>query len=183
MIFNRELLRRILKFNTAVLFLTSMFGYSQTKQAIKKFTVSGKVLQVPSYCGGANPGPEAIAAFEKPQAYPNKVFYIRGGKINTIKQKVVLSFKTDTAGKFSFELEPGIYSIIQDAQLEKMAVTRYQKQQYIQADTACLKNWWKKPYHILEIKDKSVDLQFSFHHPCFNSYDIPCLQYVGPMPP
>ena len=52
------------------------------------------------------------------------------------------------------------------------------------ADEKCLKAWWAKPYYLLEVKDKDIsDLNFTFHHRCFVPGDIPCINYIGPMPP
>jgi hypothetical protein len=154
------------------------------KNGTLKFIVSGKVTQISSYCGGAQPSPEILAGYEAPSPYAGKTFYIRKGKINTTKQPVILSFKADANGKFSIELPPGTYSIIQEPQIKKINPNEYNIEGSISADADCLKKWWEKPYYILEIKEKNITgLHFEFHHPCFISADIPCLQYIGPLPP
>lgn len=163
-----------------ILIFASYITIAQTKQ---KYTVSGKVRHSFAYCGGAAPSEEMMAEFTKQKPYAGKTFYIRKGKTNNVKAKVILSFKADTAGNFSFQLPPGIYSIIQEPQVKKLNIKFYKKQ-HITADESCLKTWWEKPYYILEVKDKNINgLDFKFHHPCFISDDIPCLQYNGPMPP
>ncbi len=163
-----------------ILCFASYIIIAQTKQ---KFTISGKVRHSYAYYGGVEPSEEMLANQTKPRPYVGKTFYIRKGKVNNVKAKIILSFKADTAGNFSFELPPGIYSIIQEPQVKKLNIKFY-KNQNIEADSNCLKNWWEKPYYILEIKDKSISgLDFKFHHPCFISDDIPCLNYIGPMPP
>jgi hypothetical protein len=162
-------------------------GVKQTisaKSFLDKYNVSGGVKQTTNYCGGAQISPEMMDGYSTPRPYGGKVFYIRKGKTNNLKEPVVLSFTVDTSGKFSFQLPPGTYSIIQEQQLKEIKMSDYTNTQFIDADEACLKNWWIKPYHILEIKNKDISkLNFEFYHPCFITSDIPCLRYTGPMPP
>lgn len=162
-------------------------GVKQTvsvKSFLDKFTISGQVKQTTNYCGGAQISPEMMKGYSTPQPYAGKVFYIRKGKTNNLKEPVIVSFTVDPSGKFSFQLPPGTYSIIQEQQLKEIKMSDYTNSQFIFADEACLKNWWLKPYHILEVKNKDINkLYFEFYHPCFINSDIPCLQYNGPMPP
>ncbi len=165
------------------IFILIFVSYITIAQTNQKFTISGKVRHSFAYCGGVEPSEEILANHTKPRPYVGKTFYIRKGKVNNVKAKIVLSFKADTAGNFSFQLPPGIYSIIQEPQVKKLNIKLYKKQ-FITAEETCLKTWWEKPYYILEIKDKNITgLDFKFHHPCFISDDIPCLGYNGPMPP
>lgn len=164
-------------------FILCIAFYITTAQTKQKFNVSGKVRHSFAYCGGAEPSEEMMAEFTKLKPYAGKTFYIRKGKTNNVKAKVILSFKADTAGSFSFQLPPGVYSIIQEPQVKKLNIKFYKKQHII-VDESCLKTWWEKPYYILEVKDKNItNLDFKFHHPCFISDDVPCLNYNGPMPP
>ena len=161
--------------------LLSFIGLAQKTN---KYTVSGKVTRTSSYCGGAAPSEEILAGYANPSPYSGKTFYVRKGNTNDIKKAVVLKFKADSSGSFSFQLSPGIYSIIQEEQVKALALKKYSSTEFIQVDQSCLKSWWKKPYMILTIKDKDiVDLNFNFYHACFISGDIPCMNYNGPMPP
>lgn len=175
------------KLKIALVFFCLINGvcFSQTnKNKIPVFNISGKVTQTSTYCGGAAPSEEILAEYSKAKPYAGKTFYIRKGNTNTLKSKIILSFKADEKGNFSFLLPPGIYSIIQEAQVKEINAKDYNKSGSFQADVTCLKNWWLKPYYTLEVKDKDVtELHFKFHHPCFVSNDIPCIQYTGPMPP
>ena len=172
---------RYLKITFALTVLVLHTGFGQTNKTT--FTISGKVTQTSSYCGGAAPSPEMLEELARPVIYAGRKFSIRKGSINTLKEPVILSFKSDNKGLFSFQLPPGIYSVILEEQVKELNTAAYQKQN-ISADAACLKAWWKKPYYILEVKDKDINtLNFSFHHPCFIPFDIPCLQYTGPYPP
>jgi hypothetical protein len=155
-----------------------------TAEISKEKSISGKVMQTSSYCGGAEMPPEMLEEYSKPYPYNGKVFYIRKGKINSTKAAVVLSFTVNALGKFLYQLPPGIYSIIQESQFKALNLKDYQNNGFTKEDADCLKKWWLKPYYILEVKDKDIsNLHFEFHHPCFVSGDIPCVQYDGPMPP
>ncbi|MBA3683066.1 MAG: prealbumin-like fold domain-containing protein [Bacteroidetes bacterium] len=140
------------KLKTIVLFilLINSICYSQinkTKQV--SFNLSGKVTQTSAYCGGAAPSEEMMAEYAKAKPYAGKTFYIRKGNVNSLKKKVILSFKADENGKFSFQLPPGIYSIIQEVQVNKLNVNKYNTKGSLHADVECLKKWWLKPYYIL----------------------------------
>ncbi len=174
-----------LKIMIVFLCIISNVIYSQiNKKKVALFNISGKVTQTSTYCGGAEPSEEILAEYSKEKPYAGKTFYIRKGNINALNSKIILSFKADENGKFSFQLPPGIYSIIQEAQVKEIKAEDYNKKESLQTDVSCLKNWWFKPYYVLEIKDKDISgLHFKFHHPCFVSGDIPCIQYIGPMPP
>ena len=159
-------------------------GISKSNGAIKNIVVKGKVTQTWSYCGGAAPSEEMLEEARRPRPYEGKVFYIRKGKINSLKEPMILSFTVSAAGTFSFQLPAGVYSIIQDTQLKALNFNDYNVDANKYADKDCLKKWWAQAYYVLEIKDKNItNLNFEFHHACFVDSDIPCLQYVGPMPP
>ncbi len=154
-----------------------------SKSETKKITVSGTVSQTYSYCGGARPSDEMIAGLATPKPWPGKKFHIIKGDTNTVSHKVVLDFTSDAEGKFSFELEPGTYSIILDDQLSPPDAKKY-KTELINVDETCFNNWWAKPYYLLEVKEENIkDLNFNFHHRCFIGSDVPCLHYTGPYPP
>ncbi len=176
-------------------FLISNLCFAQTKVAsqkkevtalktsAKKYTIKGTVMKTGSYCGGAQPSKEMMEEASRPYAYSGKIFYLRKGNTNTTKKPAFLSFKTDSAGRFNLKLIPGVYSIIQELQIHELNLKDYEKDKDCLADNECLKKWWKTPYHILIVKDKDIELNFTFHHPCFLPHDNPCLQYTGPLPP
>lgn len=148
-----------------------------------KYIVSGKVTQTFTYCGGAMPTQEILDKLATPIPFPKKNFYIRKGNMNTEKAAIIMEFMTDENGNFSLQLAPGIYSIIQEAQAKPLNLKDYLKEN-IKVDDDCLKAWWAKPYYLLEIKNDDItELNFTFHHPCFISGEIPCMRYTGPMPP
>ena len=141
-------------------------------------------MQTNPYCGGAAPSEEMMRQSTTPKAYPNKKFYVRKGNVNSTLMDTILSFTSDLDGNFNFKLAPGIYSIIQSSQLKELDWKNYKSNQYTVVDEKCLQAWWAKPYYLLEVKDKDIsDLNFIFRHRCFVPGDIPCINYIGPMPP
>ncbi len=149
-----------------------------------RVTVTGKLMQTNSYCGGIAPTPEMEAEYQKAIPYGGKVFYVRKGKVNSAKAEVITSFTTDAKGEFSFQIIPGTYSIIQAKQLKPLKAADFKSTESLQVDAACMKEWWVKPYYLLEVKTSNITIPgWSVHHPCFVSGDIPCISYTGPMPP
>ena len=153
-----------------------------TEKLVKEYVVTGKVTQTSTYCGGANPPQELLARLATPIAYPAKKFYIRRGKINTTKARIIKSFTTDSAGFFSISLAPGVHAVILEEQLCKIKPNQYNTK-YQQADNKCLQQWWATPFYLLEVKDKNIsELNFNFLHRCYVTSDIPCITYRGPLP-
>ena len=178
-------------------FIVSLNIHAQTKASRKnkaasvsvpdqkiKFKISGTVNVTTPYCGGAAPSEEIMENSRKPQPYNAKVFYVRKGNINSMKAEIILSFTTNTKGEFVIELPEGTYSIIQKEQTVAFKMKDYKMDKFHIAEESCLKEWWGKPYHVLDIKDKNIEgLIFTFHRQCFVTSDIPCIRYIGPMPP
>ena len=158
-----------------------------TKSAVITVAVSGTVTQTNSYCGGARPPDEILTQLATPRPFPDKKFHVIKGETNTVNHEIILSFTTDSVGNFSFKVPAGTYSIILDEQTQTPDAKKYQTQ-FLKMDEACFKDWWAKPYYLLEVSPSSQTttikgLNFEFHHRCFIQYDIPCLQYSGPLPP
>lgn len=165
--------------------MCSLTGFSQQHKwgkNAKTFKVSGIVTQTFSYCGGVAPSREMLDKLGTPIAFPGKMFYVREGEINNSKNKIIKAFTADSTGKFCFRLEPGIYAIILQEQLDTVKVTDYAKSDQ-QVDEFCLNNWWKTPYYLLTIKRSNVtELKFNFFHRCFLATDNPCISYRGVLP-
>lgn len=168
------------------LVLVCSFTKAQVTKSKKEIvhTISGKVTQTSSYCGGAMPTEEILQEMSKPVPYAGKVFYVRKGSVNNIKMPIVLSFTVNAKGEFSIDLPPGQYCLIQKEQVKTLNMKNYKSTTDLQIDENCLKEWWAKPYYAFQITDKNItDLKFNFYHACFVNSDIPCIEYVGPMPP
>ena len=104
--------------------------------------------------------------------------------MNSTKGEVITSFTIDAKGEFSFQITPGTYSIIQAKQLKALKASDFVSTESLQVDAKCMKEWWVKPYYLLEVKTSNIVIpNWSIHHPCFVSGDIPCVSYTGQMPP
>lgn len=160
-----------------------MTSQDVVKKESISFTISGKVQQVTPYCGGARPTQEMLDRMAKPVPYPGKKFYVKAGKVNNLKAKIVASFISGNLGDFSIQLAPGTYSFLLEEQLHEINPQDYENENQ-KVDAQCLKEWWLQPYYLLEVKDKNVvDLNFIFSRRCFISVDLPCITYTGPFPP
>jgi hypothetical protein len=148
-----------------------------------KVTVSGKVTQTSSYCGGARPTDELLEELATPRMYSGKKFHVIKGDTNVVTHQLILTFVTDENGNFSFELEPGTYSLLTDEQATEPDYKKYSTKD-VGLDESCFKSWWATPYYKLNIASTPLThLNFNFTKRCFISHDIPCLRYRGPMPP
>ena len=146
------------------------------------YHVSGKVTRSFTYCGGANPPQEVLKSLATRIPYPDKKFHLRKGTVNRIDAGIVKSFISDSLGMFSFDVPPGTYSLILDEQSELLKVNKWERPS-LQIDEKCLKEWWRKPFMILEVKNHDLVLpDFHFQQQCFIDYDIPCIRYTGPLP-
>lgn len=166
--------------------ICSRDGYRlNTHKALKTeglFHISGKVTRSFTYCGGANPPQEVLKSLAARVPFPDKKFHLRKGTVNSISAGILMSFISDSLGMFSFDLPPGTYSIILDEQAEPLKVNKWERPN-LQIDEKCLKEWWRKPYKILEVKNHDLVLpDFHFQQQCFIDFDIPCIMYTGPQP-
>jgi len=78
----------MIRFSGTVVFILcfSITIFSQKKKA--SFSISGKVTQSSDYCGGVEPSAEMLKQLTKSYAYSGKIFYIKRGKTNALKQKL-----------------------------------------------------------------------------------------------
>lgn len=144
--------------------------------------VSGTVTQADAFCGGAAPPTTVASPLDAVRPFPNKTFHLVKGTTHTLGSPILARFTSDAAGRFSFRLAPGTYSVLVDEQVATPDATRYEAR-FVKMDEACFKDWWAKPYSTLEVGTSDMNgLQYHFDHRCFIKYDIPCLLYVGPLP-
>src|SRR5262245_20633073 len=144
-------------------------------------TVSGSAIRIPSVCGGRQP-PDRIDRPTAAVPYPSKKFHVIKGSTNTRSREVLLSFTSDSSGRFSFRVPTGVYSILLDEQAQPAEASRYESR-FVKMDAACFAAWWAKPYYDLRVGNADVEnLKFEFAQRCFVDHDIPCLHYDGPLP-
>lgn len=153
-----------------------------------KLQINGTVMRVRAYCGGAKMPEERYNELRKPKTYAGKKLFVKKGKFNDLKKKAVLEFVSDSAGNFSFSLPPGVYCIVDEfkrdkANYNKMLV-QYKEatKNYSPISPDCLKEWFKTPDMVFEVKAVGTDsLIITFHDKCpWNT--VPCVTYKGPLP-
>ena len=164
-------------------------GDAKTQQhsPAQKVTISGTITQTHSYCGGAAPPRELIEELKTPKPLPGKKMYIIKGDTNTTGRDIILNFISDENGNFSFQLEPGLYSVLLEEQISAPDAKKYRTETQ-SIDESCYNKWWARPYYLLTVeagaKPTTIKgLNFNFHSRCFISSDVPCLEYEGPYPP
>ncbi len=173
---------KLIKLILFVLCLKSTLLCSQKTNQL--YTVSGTVMQTSHYCGGAKPSEEMLKSFETPGPYISKVLYLKAGKTNSNNERVIVKFTSDSLGRFSFQIKPGTYCILQEEQVKTFSQKDYVSSSTFAYDLACIKAWWKKPLKVITVKDSPVkNLRFDFTKACFIQSDMPCITYTGPMPP
>jgi hypothetical protein len=144
--------------------------------------IAGNVQVINPYCGGARPTEQMEEYARTPHAFEGKKFYIRKGKLNTVKAKIIDSFISDAQGNFMIKLPKGIYSIILAEQKNALNVALYNTK-YQAADAACLQKWWRTPYYVLVVKSVNKPIDFLFTNRCYITSDAPCISYHGPVHP
>jgi len=144
-------------------------------------TVSGRVTRIPAFCGG-KPLADRIDRPVVAVPYANKRFHVIKGSTDTPSRQIVLSFTSDSTGRFSFRVPAGVYAILVDEQVQPADASRYESR-FVKMDRTCFAAWWAKPYYDLRVGNSNIEeLNFEFTQRCFIDLDIPCLHYDGPLP-
>lgn len=165
---------------------TLLWAFTQTG---KEKQVTGSLMVTQAYCGGAEPDPEELKQMQKPRPLAHKKCFVRRGGKNNVKDPIVLSFESDSAGNFMIYLPPGEYCIIDSRKYDKSYVANIAKKykkangNYSAADLNCLKTWLNTPDAVFLVKaDKENSVNVIYHVPC-DWASIPCVGYDGPLPP
>ena len=159
--------------STVIIYLSC--GY--TKCSLYK--IEGSIKEVYDYCGGANPGEEALAEMAKPKPWANKKIFIKTGGQNLLKNKIIKEIVSDSHGNFSLSLPPGIYCIVEASKTQSL---KFPSDPYQSVDTACMKNQLSACDYSFTIKNKNIsNILITYHHHC--AWTTPCVSYHGPLPP
>ena len=165
--------------------------YSKRKKVKKKapapalpvFTLSGKIMMVESYCGGAAPSRELLNEIKRPKPCLEKYFFIKKGDANSAKNPVIDVIKVDSTGSFSIKLKQGVYCIIQDFQTKPLQLENYKSSTLYQYQgDDCMRKFWADCYQTVDLKSNVSDLNITVYKKCFGDGN-PCMLYTGPMPP
>jgi hypothetical protein len=142
-----------------------------------------------AYCGGARPSDEMLAQLTAPKALGDVQFYIKPGHINDPDIAALASSITDADGLAFVNLCPGEYVLIFEDKLD-WTVYNERKQQYAQPehpfgaiDTVCLNQWIRQPEMQFTVRPSTNSIiLIERQEKCFWN-NIPCLEYLGSLPP
>jgi hypothetical protein len=179
---------KIIRNSLLLLFSLSLMAYLPVKTGDTKVKVNGTVIRYGVYCGGAEPSEEQLAEIQKPQPWSTKKLFVKKGKVNDLSAPVLLEFTTDKEGKFSIDLPPGDYCIVDEYKVKKSNYTGMLKtykeptELYGAVDKKCLETYFKTPELVFTVSDGMKDLQVVFHDRC-SWLGPPCVEYKGSPPP
>ena len=164
--------------------------YSKSKKKSKKpvvvlptYTLTGKILMVETYCGGAAPSRELLEEIRKPKPCLEKHFFLKKSDANSAKNPVIDVIHVDSTGSFSIQLKQGTYCIIQDFQTKPIQLENYKTNNNFQYQgDDCMRKYWADCYQTIELKENINDLIITVYKKCFGDGN-PCMIYTGPMPP
>lgn len=153
------------------------------------YTLTGYVTSSRSWCGGMRPTDEMLLEITAAKPLANATFYIREGKVNDTKKKIIATIITNSDGKFEVNLPKGDYVIINDDKKEdtyfNSILKNYSKEtaHYSSVDTVCLKEWMKTPLIQFTLDStKKINITWNIYVPC-SWGSVPCCNYLGPYPP
>ena len=145
-----------------------------------KYHVSGTIMQTQSYCGGAQPTKEILDKLNKPTGIPDTKLFIRKSATNSEDLIIIDSIFSDSVGKFSIDLAPGTYCLVESWKAKRFIPPSDNQNQ--KTDTICLRNLYNLCDYVLEVDNKNIEnVNIVFHRDCF--YNLPCVTYKGPVPP
>lgn len=149
---------------------------SKKTKAVKQRTVSGKVVEMKEYCGGANPSEEIRDSLRKEKPYPNKELWIRPGTANGMTNPV-LHFATDAKGNFRIRLPEGDYCIVEEQKKNELETPRTMKPGAGEPEgrnrasdpsvQECLRTWWGTCDKTLKVDREDLrGVTIQFHRAC-----------------
>lgn len=151
--------------------------------ALPTFTLSGKILMIESYCGGAAPSRELLEEIRKPKPCTEKYFFIKKGDANSAKNPVIDAIHVDSAGSFSIQLKQGTYCILQDFQTKPLQLEQFKSgNNFEYQGDDCMRKYWADCFQMVDLKGNINDFTITVYKKCFGDGN-PCLIYTGPMPP
>ena len=152
----------------------------------KYYIIEGHVTHSNDWCSGVAPGPEYSDGQRNPPPYMGLKLYIKRGTINSTKTRIYDSIVTDSLGNFKFRAIEGNYIILVAEQLKKPIIPIDDK--YARWDSVCImKNWQNGVYNFRTnhnptvVRNNTIQINFDLRE--HGSWNYPCMQYSGPLPP
>ncbi len=144
----------------------------------KHIKLSGDLIKIGQYCGGAPPNPKLLEEIRSPKPLAKYPLYIKKGKENKLDTPIFKELYTDDSGSFSVELPKGDYVLLSKEQVDRSI---FEKTPYIQIqDREALEEWWKKG---LLSFNKDTHFENTFRERCSLPLGVPHLRYTGPVAP
>lgn len=154
----------------------------------KTYTVSGNITYTSDYCGGAYPSESMLLRLATPSPYPEKVLYIRKASHNDLDQPILYTLITDSLGNFSADLPTGNYCLIDEFRKDRTLLDKLNNKDstnYLRVpDPKCLDDWFNNCLYGFTVSNYPImTIQLNVHRACFRPEGVPCISYIGPMPP
>lgn len=171
----RKLLYACLLLCTAVIFTS--WSRLPRHTGKRKYLVSGSVMQIISYCGGAQPPQQVLDSMNKPKGMAFARLFLKLGEDNREHVREVHRIIADTNGNFSIYLPAGHYCFVEGWKAKPIKLSLNQN-----IDSACMKELYNSCDYKLEVTNKNIrHLQIIFHRPC--AYNQPCVIKKRSLPP
>lgn len=151
----------------AILFLLLSLSNSCSDSApgasVRPVEVSGVVLEVREYCGGAAPAEEILAELRKKRPLAGKKLFVRPGEQNSPSPGVLTEFTSGADGRFSLRLPPGAYCIIEERRKNDWKKFLDAANKAAAADPSlpkpaesCLRDWWQQCDFVLRVGNQPL---------------------------
>jgi hypothetical protein len=162
---------------------------STQRFAKKEVLVEFRLMKKGGYCGGARPSDQMLLDIEKNSPLASTQFYIKAGHTNDPSAPAIYSSITDEEGLAFVNLKAGDYLLVFDEKQDWSQYMRWKeefataKPPYGAMDTLCLRNWIQTPEAVFQVHaDSSHVVEIVRTDKCFWN-NIPCLEYLGSIPP
>jgi hypothetical protein len=157
--------------------------------ASREVVVEFRLKQTAAYCGGARPSDEMLAELAMPKPLANVQFYVKSGSINDPNAPALISSFSDHEGVAFVPLKPGKYLVVFEDKQDWTQYNQWKKQfenstdAHSPVDTLCLRKWIQEPEAVFEVRvDSALVVEIIQKQKCFWNA-VPCLEYVGSIPP
>jgi len=160
--------------------ISSWMCSPKKKKEKQKFQVTGSIMEMRTYCGGAQPSPEMMESINKPAPIPFGKVFVKKGTENKEKSEVIATIVADSIGNFSISLPAGTYCLVEEWKTKKFVLPENNEFQTV--DSTCYRNLYNTGDYQLTISDKNIDgVKVIYHRHC--PWGQPCISYHGPLPP
>ena len=148
-------------FLIVLLWLSAFHALAQNNKN-EVYSIKGIVTQTSSFCGGMPPKKEMIQELQTPKPIIEKKLFVKKGKKNLIRRKIVKEILTDSSGHFSLSLPAGTYCIVEDYKTKKFESS----EKSIKEIKCAEKQWSQCDYTFCLPEDHNKTIKINYHHYC-----------------